>query len=874
MDGHGQGLGLRDNDAQNPNQFRMTSLAEWQPAHSFARKPVNATRSAPAPAPTTPAPIGSSGGGGGGQQQYGRSPPAQFATSPQPTFSERVAAAGAAAYFPAPSTDHDHDGISSHPRPRPTPLQMHPVDYSRYSPSYSGLSTPYTGGLSTDGLSTGGLASSSKKQLYVRVDSQSSAAGLLSPPWHGGGDGHPPPPPPPPPGAVRQQSMYYPPEPLGLYNRYWHPSWNMYFFLFAGIAFALGHHFFYARLDGTVADGQIRMLRYGAALSFLSKASLASAVILAFRQRVWMTVRRKMLTLGAVDSLFAAAEDMTAIFNVEVFRQARVAMILAIYVWCTPLVVVLTSDTLTAQPATMREDTMCPAIRTLNFSQEETNDFRTTPKILNLFELSVSMWNKTSDDQSADHFFDYWIGTSWQFEEISTSAVLGKKPMVRTNASIDICGSGYNCTFSIKFQGPGYKCEELASGVGATPRKLNGADVPFNMSMLAPVGNHTYIAHATLGEYQNPQMNDSWPGGIPKIDPPFPPHLGALRTEPPLFFGYAHVDEPSLDQPSNMSDPRWATAYTPKVFGCEHRETEYEVDFAHTGLAQKTRVRSRRFLDRVVDTRYLPGVDAQDGTADNTTATPESNYILPKDVARYRRAMAYHSIGLQFRSFVNGTIFQPNTNANTKVLQTRILDQHNYLVVKDFMKEVQGLYEDIILSMFAQPRLLAVVWANDTSVKSGNEKGADMLYPCTRERTDIRYKYHARDLWAVYSVAILLAIIGVAFGLAAVREEGLVRNTRFSSIVAATRGPGLEKLPWATSPNSDHRPVAGAKVGYGLVPRDPHSGAGVETYGFGIEGDVKQPQREEAGRTPSRLGSPFQRSAFNRRWSRLSTQQM
>ncbi|KAF4772845.1 hypothetical protein HER10_EVM0000642 [Colletotrichum scovillei] len=834
-----EGLGLRERDIQDRNDIQMTPSAEWHPTRQFARKPINGPQT-----PTTPAPIGSPYG------PFGRSPPTPSAKSPQPSFSER--AAGAAAYFPAPASGNN----ASSQRPRPAPLQMDGHEYSNYSASYSSLSTPYTGGLSTGGLPP-------KRHRSVRVDSQSSATGLLSPPWHG-----------PPPN--RPQSMYYPPEQIRLFNKYWHPSWNMYFFLFAGIAFALGHHFFYAGLDGTEANGQIRMLRYGAALSFLSKASLGSAVILAFRQRVWMTVRRKMLTLAAVDSLFAAAEDMTAIFNIEVFRQARIAMILAIYVWCTPLVVVLTSDTLTAQPATTRQTTTCPSIRTLNFAQEETNDFRTGTKINNLFELSTSLWNTTTLNQSSEDFFDYWIGTSWQFEEISTSAILGKKPLSRTNASLDVCGMGWNCSFTIQFKGPGYKCEELANGVGSTPKKLNGAEVPFNMSMLAPVGNHTYIAHATAGEYQNPQMNDTGPAGVINTPPPYPQNLGALRVEPVLWFGIAEVDEPSEPQPMNPALPEWQTAYTPKVFGCEHRETEYEVDFNYTGLTQKTTVRKRTFFDRIVDTRYLPGVDAQDGTADNTTGTPESNYIFPQDVARYRRTMAYHSIGYQFRQYINGTIFQPNTDANTKILQTRILDQHNYLVVKDFMFQVQSLYEDILISMFSQPRLLAVVWANDTSEKTGTRLGDNHTYPCTRERTDLRYKYHARDLWAVYSVAILLAIVGVAFGLAAVREEGLVRNTRFSSIVAATRGPGLEKLPWATTPNSDHRPVAGAKVGYGLVPKDPHAG-GVETYGFGLEGDVKQPQREreqrdDSGRTPSRLGSPFQRGPFNRRWSRLSGQ--
>ncbi|KAL0943081.1 uncharacterized protein CTRU02_200967 [Colletotrichum truncatum] len=828
MEGQHQshGLGLRQDSPDIPD-IQMTSSTEWHPARQLPRKPVNSS------GPTTPAPIGAPFG------VYGRSPPIPSIAGPQPSFSER--AAGAAAYFP-PQAAGEYGGEQT--RPRPAPLQMESYEYgnyANYTPSHSGLSTPGTGGLPP------------KKQ--VRIDSHSA---LLSPQWR-------------PPLTNRQQSYtYHPPGHIAFYDRYWHPSWNMYFFLFAGIAFALGHHFFYAGLNGTEANNQLRMLRYGAALSFLSKASLASAVILAFRQRVWMTVRRKVLTLAAVDSLFAAAEDMSAIFNFEVFKQARIAMVLALYVWCTPLVVILTSDTLAVQPMTKRENTTCPSVRTLNFTHEETNDFRTGQKINNLYELSVSMWNTTSFNQSAEHFFDYWTAHSIQFDEIATSAVFQKKPLERANAGAEICSPGWNCTFTIKFTGPGYKCQELASGVGATPKDLNGATAPFPMDMLAPKGNYTYISHSSLGEYSNPQLNDTSDAGVPLRQPPFPRNFGALRTEPVLWFGYAQVDDPSVPQPDNSSAPGWDTAFTPKMFACEHYETEYEVLFNYTNLVQTTTVKDRKFISPVVDTRFLPGVDANDGTMDNTTATPESNYILPTDVQRYRRLMAYHSIGSRLRAFVNGTIHEPNKNANTKAIQTRLIDQHSYLGVKDLMFQVQSFYEDIILSMFSNPRFLAVVWASDPSQVTGTKVGGDFRYPCTRERTDNRYKYHASDLWAVYTVAIVLAIVGVAFGVAAVWEEGLVRNTRFSSIVAATRGPGLEKLPWGnTVPGSDHRPVAGARVGYGLVPTDVHSG-GSETYGFGLEGDVKQRQ-ENAIRTPTGLGSPFINRA-SRRWSKLTQQ--
>ncbi|KAK2777996.1 hypothetical protein CKAH01_11860 [Colletotrichum kahawae] len=822
---YNQGLGLHGSP-----EIQMTPSTEWHASRQLPRKPIPQT-------PTTPAPIGSPPG------PYGRSPPTPTAKSPQPSFSER-AAAGAAAYFPTTQTSGNYG--QHQPRPRPSPLQLDSYEYSNYTPSQSEFSTPYTGGFPP------------KKQ--VRIDSHSAL--LSSPPWQ------------PPPGRPESYT-YHPPGHIAVYQKWWHPSWNMYFFLFAGIAFAMGHHFFYKHLDGSEATNQLRMLRYGAALSFLSKASLASAVILAFRQRVWMTVRRKMLTLAAVDSLFAAAEDMSAVFNFEVFKQARVAMILALYIWCTPLVVILTSDTLGVRPRTMSEDAMCPNIRTLNFTQEADNQWRDGLKIDGLYALSVSLWNTTMvpPNFTNPNFFDYWAGPSDQFEQIATFAAFQHKPVGRDEASHEICGMGYNCTFAINFTGPGYKCTELANGVGSTVKDLRGAKWPseyFEFSDLAPTGNFTYYAHASEGEYLNPQLNDTWGGGVPKTEPPFPPHLGALRTEPILWIGYAEVDNTTATQPNSTADPGWNAAYTPRAFGCEHYETEYEVFFNYTNQIQNTTVKRRNFLQPVIDTTIDRGNDANDLTMDNTTAIPESNYILPTDVQRYRKAMAYHSIGTKFRYFVNGTIQQPEYVANTKALQTKLIDEHNYLAVTNLMEEVQSFYEDIIISMFSNPRFISVVWANDTSVKTGPTTNPQQKYPCTRQRTDIRYDYHQGQLWAVYSVAIFLAIIGVAFGVAAVWEEGLVRNTRFSSIVAATRGPGLEKLPWGnTVPGSDHRPVAGARVGYGLVPTDPHAGG--STYGFGLEGDVKQRSREEQpSRTPTGLGSPFNRAS--RRWSKLTSQ--
>ncbi|CRK39597.1 hypothetical protein BN1708_016728 [Verticillium longisporum] len=698
---------------------------------------------------------------------------------------------------------------------------------------------------------------------------------------------------------------------------YWRPSYNMYFFLWLGICAAMGHHFFYNSLDGRIADNHIHMLRYGTALSFVAKASLAASVVLAFKQRVWLTVRRKAMTLSAVDSLFAAADDLSAIFNAEIFRQARVAIILAIYVWCTPLVVILTSETLAVRNELAVENATCPAVRTLNFAAEETNEWRDAKRIDKLISLSVSLWNTTrgaldEDGNEFEGWYDYFTSPSWQFEQVATLAAFSKTPVARAGAAEEICGTGWNCTYTVQFTGPGYKCTELASGVGSKPKKLGNATAPFGTEILAPEGNQTYVAQAFLGHYSETQMEDVWPGGIPTTPAPFPKYLGALRTEPILWIGYSDVDDPTELQPDNRSDPEWDKVYTPKISGCEHYETKYEVLFNYTGLLQYTNVTRRDFLHPVVDTTFLPDEPANDGTMDNTTAVPESNYILPSDTRRYRRAMAYHSIGMQLRTFINGSITEPGKIANTRALQTRLLDPTNWLGVRDMQGAVQGFYEDILLSMLSNPQFLAVAWAAEPEVVSGVSAGGEnTMFPCTRSRNDNRYRYVAWELWAVYAAAIALAIIGVGFGTVAIWEEGLWRNTRFSSIVAATRGPWLEKVPW-----TGDGPVEGeakrVKVGYGLVspnrgedglaedegrfegrpmsrtwdagdvgsPRGPNrvstvggtgDGSARDRFAFGLEGDVRQDrgaEREaEEGGGGSLGRSP--KLPFRRTWQRV-----
>lgn len=663
--------------------------------------------------------------------------------------------------------------------------------------------------------------------------------------------------------------------------------WMMYGLLLLGIAFATSHHVFYASLTGKPVDGQLMMMmRIGNLLAYISKSAMVSAIVFAYRQQIWATVKRKTLQLGTIDSLFAAADDVTALVNWEFATKAKVALSLATIVWLFPLTAILTPATLTIVPLAETQDTFCSSVRTLNFNAEKTKNWRKQTRINNYPGISLSLWNSTlpnSDKVFApfnDTFFDYWTGTTWQTTMLSTLSTFADKVVARENASVETCGASWNCSYTISFTGPGYKCSQIIRGRGNSSEKLARMRAPFNTGDLIPDGDFSYIGHTSLGEYYSNQI-DAGQGGAPTTPPPFPKHLGAFRTEPVLWIGHSdliHADKPVPDR----SNSRWNSSFTPSIFRCEHYVTKYKVLFNHTLSEQFTTVLSRTYLRPLVNTTFLP-IKADDGTSDTTTATPESGYIYPQDLKRYRLTAAYHSLGYQMRLNLNGSIKfdPPYIVANTELMKTQLINKTTYLVVPNFLDKIQALYDNILLSLLANPQFIVVAWASQPTQQSGvgnASTAADprLLYPCTKTRVANAYAYNARDLWLVYGLAIVLALVSVTLGTAALAQNNNhVRNSRLSSIVAATRAPCFEDLPWKSSKWGEvTHEIRKTRLGYGLITdnlntpganvpppstagdpagRPRSSSASVESrakvyYGFAPEGIIKRGQGPVMGK--------------------------
>lgn len=118
----------------------------------------------------------------------------------------------------------------------------------------------------------------------------------------------------------------------------WHIHWTTPFLIsllfISGIAAAIGHHVFYASLNGQPATNQLQMIRWGTALAFFVKSTLVGTSIMCNRQRIWRTFRRKAMTIHGIDGLFSAPEDPTQFFiNGEMWRNGKLATFMALCCW-------------------------------------------------------------------------------------------------------------------------------------------------------------------------------------------------------------------------------------------------------------------------------------------------------------------------------------------------------------------------------------------------------------------------------------------------------------------------------------------------------------------------------------------------------------
>ena len=127
----------------------------------------------------------------------------------------------------------------------------------------------------------------------------------------------------------------------------------------------------------------------------------------------------------------------------------------------------------------------------------------------------------------------------------------------------------------------------------------------------------------------------------------------------------------------------------------------------------------------------------------------------------------------------------------TKAQGTKLINsEQDYFAYPDAMDRIQGMYEDIIFSVLTDRQFVAVVFEGDRELRALQRRTTDVLpeSPCKRWSQETQFHYAQRQLWIVYGIFLAFTFIAMIRGMMAVTKNGgVVRDLRYSSLVAATR---------------------------------------------------------------------------------------
>ena len=482
-----------------------------------------------------------------------------------------------------------------------------------------------------------------------------------------------------------------------------------------------------------------------------------------------------------------------------------------------PIASVLSPAALTSEMKPIYSATTCPAVATLNFTREAVFNFRDENE-KDIPRLSLSYYNTTDPDGKAAGYFDYYDQPTKNARRLAFASAYLRRSQVRTNARIDFCGEGWNCTYSINFVGPGYKCNDISN--------TNVSGAPFGMDALAPVGNFTYLSEVFQDDYVSPQIETD--NGVPAHGPPYPATLGVFQSEPILWIGYANKTDDLYPDDSPYA-AKWKYVHVPNMFMCVMHHTNYTFEMRYEP-SQIANLKQRDFLRPTVNTN----ISLSPGSTADWIATPDSNWVRPStDREAYKMTAAYHSLGALMRTFLLGNIEKTSDVllvTRSDISETKLINVNNPYPVPNLMDAVQNLFQDMLITLLSEPTLVVA------------DKAA---VPCQKRQDVVVYRYYKRSLWIGYAVVIAITFAFILVGFWSIYQNGVASDVLFSRIMVTTRNPTLDHLSVGACLGGDPFPkeLTETKLRFGvLLEDDPREGplGKVEHCTFGTIGETKE----------------------------------
>lgn len=278
---------------------------------------------------------------------------------------------------------------------------------------------------------------------------------------------------------------------------HWYTPVGMILIFFLGVGSAITHHLYYTMLHDTPAGTAYRqrwVIQIGTGLAFLSRASLVSVVEVARTQWLWLTLRKRFITLGGIDAMFGVTSDPTYFLNLAMLRGAKLTTLMAALIWIFSLTAILTPGSISVR--SVPETTLLPCtVRTLRFPF----DTHSTAQPLwwegkNITNVGVARWNEAELAFPAIVARVMKISAYTDLIQLpqnmgqrigdTNTTLLGQR-LNDTTIGVDCAG---NCTYTISFLGPAINCTDRSAANWArinstATRWLDGA--PYRAVKLA-----------------------------------------------------------------------------------------------------------------------------------------------------------------------------------------------------------------------------------------------------------------------------------------------------------------------------------------------------------------------------------------------------
>ncbi|RSM04592.1 hypothetical protein CEP52_006775 [Fusarium oligoseptatum] len=225
---------------------------------------------------------------------------------------------------------------------------------------------------------------------------------------------------------------------------WYHPSLMVVLWL-VGFALAVGHHVYYVSMDGRDAGDQRWVIRVGTGFAFLVKACFAASLDIAIKQLVWTMLRRRSMSLGGIDALFAITTDPTAFLIHDIWMGMPCLVLLAVLLWGIPLAAIVTPA---AVSVTTRFDWK---YRTPQSSLANYNE--------TLLGLGIRPpLSEYGPDEEGNDVADPWQygGPTPVAEKLLRKVVIGQEILPFPS----VCGP--NCTYITTTPGVGYNCSRIS----------------------------------------------------------------------------------------------------------------------------------------------------------------------------------------------------------------------------------------------------------------------------------------------------------------------------------------------------------------------------------------------------------------------------